>query len=221
MMLTDNLQTDNRKPPLSFYLGWVGLTAIAIPVAWTIAMVIIKQVVQVVGGRIQVGGVSHITEDFIAGYVFMPVLGLLIGVVQYFLLRGYVPRIAGWIAATLIGWLLPLGLLFIASLGWFPAASLDPVSSGAIAFAIIGACIGLCQWWALRGRVPRAGLWVLISVLGWTVAGLAVGEVISSQLDVIAIALLPPTAMSIGWWLLLDKLPNRTPTPSLPHSPQS
>ncbi len=207
MMLTDNTQTNNRKPPLSFYLGWVGLTAINIPVAWTIATVIIKQIVQVVGGTIQVGGQRRVTEDFIAGFVFMPMLGLLIGVVQYFLLRGYLPRTAGWIAATVLGWLLPLGLLFVASLGWFPAPSLDPISTGAVAFAVIGACIGLCQWWVLRGRVPRAGLWVLINVLGWTAAGLAVGEVISSQTDVIAIALLPPAATSIGWWLLLDRLP--------------
>ncbi len=199
--------TDNRKPPWSFYLEWVMLTAISIPVAWAITWVILSRIVQVVGGTILVGGVRHITEDYIAGYIFMPLLGLLIGVVQYALLRGYLPRMAAWIAATVLGWVLPLSLLYLSSTGLLPAPSLDPISSGAVAFAIIGASIGLCQWFVLRRRIPRAALWILISIVGWCVAGIAVGEVISSQLDVIVIALLPPIASSIAWWLLLDKLP--------------
>ncbi len=206
---TPMMPINNRKPVWSFYLEWVLLTAISIPVAWAIAWFIISRITQAVGGTIQVGGVSHITEDFIGGFVFLPVLGLLIGVVQYLLLRGYLPRMSSWVPATVLGWMLPLVLLYLSSTGLFPDLAFDPVWSGAIAFTIIGASIGLCQWSVLRERISRAALWPVASVLGWSVAGLAVGEVISTQLDVIAIALLPPTAASIAWWLLLDKLPSK------------
>ena len=206
--ITPMMQADNRKPAWLFYPGWVALSAISIPIAWSITWAIVSRIVQVVGGRIQVAGQSHITEDFIGAYVLLPMLGLLIGVLQYLLLRRYLPRMVWWIPATVLGWALPL-LLGLASVGWLPALAIDPVWSGALGFALIGASIGVCQWLVLRRRIHRATLWVLTSILGWGVSGLVTGETISSQLDVIAVALLPPTAASIAWWLLLDKLPTR------------
>ena len=202
------MQTDNRKPAWLFYPGWVALSAISIPIAWSITWAIVSRIVQVVGERIQVAGESHITEDFIGGYVLLPMLGLLIGVLQYLLLRRYLPRMVWWIPATVLGWALPL-LLGLASVGWLPALAMDPVWSGALGFALIGASIGVCQWLVLRRRIHRATLWVLASILGWGMSGVVSGETISSQLDVIALALLPPTAVSVAWWLLLDKLPTR------------
>ena len=206
--ITPMMQTDNRKPAWLFYPGWVALSAISIPIAWSITWAIVSRIVQVVGGRIQVAGQSHITEDFIGGYVLLPMLGLLIGVLQYLLLRRYLPRMVWWIPATVLGWALPL-LLGRASVGWLPALAIDPVWSGALGFALIGASIGVCQWLVLRRRIHRATLWVLASILGWGMSGLVSGETISSQLDVIALAVLPPTAVSLAWWLLLDKLPTR------------
>jgi len=206
--ITPMMQTDNRKPAWLFYPGWVALSAISIPIAWAITWAIVSRIVQVVGERIQVAGESHITEDFIGGYVLLPMLGLLIGVLQYLLLRRYLPRMVWWIPATVLGWALPL-LLGLASVGWLPALAMDPVWSGALGFALIGASIGVCQWLVLRRRIHRATLWVLASILGWGMSGLVIGETISSQSDVIALALLPPTAVSLAWWLLLDKLPTR------------
>jgi len=206
--ITPMMQADNRKPAWLFYPGWVALSAISIPIAWSITWAIVSRIVQVVGGRIQVAGQSHITEDFIGAYVLLPMLGLLIGVLQYLLLRRYLPRMVWWIPATVLGWALPL-LLGLASVGWLPALAIDPVWSGALGFALIGASIGVCQWLVLRRRIHRATLWVLASILGWGMSGLVSGETISSQLDVIALALLPPTAVSLAWWLLLDKLPTR------------
>ena len=204
------MQTDNRKPTWFFYPGWVALSAISIPIAWSITWAIVSRIVQVVGGRIQVAGQSHITDDFIGVYVLLPMLGLLFGVLQYLLLRRYFPRMGWWIAAMVLGWVLPLILLFLSSAGLFPALGVDPVWSGALGFVLLfGAPIGLCQWFVLRRRIHRAAWWILASILGWGVSGLVTGETISSQLDVIAVALLPPTAASIAWWLLLDKLPTR------------
>ncbi|MGE5263037.1 MAG: hypothetical protein ACM3S0_06620 [Acidobacteriota bacterium] len=201
--------SDNRKPAWFFYPGWVALSVISIPIGWSLTWAIVSRIVQVVGGRIQVAGQSHITEDFIGVYVLLPVLGLLLGILQYFLLRRYLPRMGWWIAATVLGWVVPLILLsFLSSVGLYPVLGVDPVWSGALGLTLLlGVPVGLCQWFLLRRRIHRAAWWILASILGWGVAGLISGETISSQLDVIAVALLPPTAASLAWWLLLDRLP--------------
>lgn len=201
--------TDNRKPAWYFYPGWVALSVISIPIAWSLTWAIVSRIVQIVGGRIQVAGQSHITEDFIGVYVLLPMLGLLFGVLQYFLLRRYFPRMGWWIAATVLGWVVPLILLsFLSSVGIYPALGVDPVWSGALGLTLLlGVPVGLCQWFVLRRRIHRAAWWILASILGWGVAGLVSGETISSQLDVMAVMLLPPIAASIAWWLLLDRLP--------------
>ena len=194
--------TNNRKPEWMFYPGWVVLSAISMPIAWNIAWAIMSQIVKVVGGTIKPGGQTHITEDFLGFYVLLPVLGLVTGSLQYLLLRRYLPRMGWWIAATVLGWLLPAVVL-----GLF--ALFSTTLSSALFLVLIGGSIGLVQWLVLRQHVRRAALWILASVLGWGVAILVAGETISSQLDVLAVVFLPPTAASIAWWLLLEKLPQR------------
>jgi len=41
------------------------------------------------------------------------------------------------------------------------------------ALATFGLCLGLPQWWILRRHVLRAWLWILISVMGWMLTGVA------------------------------------------------
>ena len=41
------------------------------------------------------------------------------------------------------------------------------------AVAAFGLFLGVPQWWIFRRHVKRAGLWVLFSVIGWTLTGLA------------------------------------------------
>ena len=196
------LRTTHRKPGWIFYPGWIAFTSISMLIAWAIAWAIIAQIVRVVGATMLVSGQRHITEDFLGLPVLVPVLGLLTGLLQYLLLRGYLPRMSWWIAATLLGWLLlfAVGLL---------SARFSVTMPPALAVALVAGLVGLPQWLLLRRRVSHAGYWMLSSVLGWGVALLLVNGPISSQQDVLAVALLPPIAGSMAWWLLLDKLPHR------------
>ena len=199
--------TPHRTPEWLFYPGWVVLSAVSLPLAWFLAWALMSQIVKVVGDTIQVGGQTHITEDFLLLYVFCPVLGLLTGLLQYLLLRRYLPRIGGWVVATLLGWLLLAVVLYLVSTLVSRAVSVDTGWSRVLALVLIGGALALPQWLVLRRRVPRASGWLLSSVLGWGLALLAIGDTISSPLDVLAIGLLPPAMASLAWWLLLDQLP--------------
>lgn len=200
---------DNRKPNWIFYPGWVVLSAISFLIAGVITWTLMSQIVKVVGDMIQVGGQTHITEDFLFFYILLPILGLLTGLLQYLLLRRYLPRMGRWIAATVLGWLLAFVGLGLFSATFSSIWNANPMWSAALAGGYIGGLIGLPQWVMLRQRVRRAAWWLLGSILGWGVASLIVDGPISSTPDVLAVVFLPPIATSIAWWLLLDKLPQR------------
>ena len=194
-------ERDNRKPEWWFYPGWVVLSAISMPIALAIAWAIMSQVVNAIGDTIQVQGQTHITEDFLFIFIVLPVLGLVAGLLQYVLLRRYLPRMAWWIAAAFLGWLLLSAVLGIATLF---SVAVHP----AVFILLIGGSAGLAQWLVLRRRVRRAALWILASVLGWGMPFLPHGA-IASQPGMLSVVLLPAIVASIAWWLLLGKLPRR------------
>ena len=198
--------TGNRKPKWFFYPGWVVLSAISIPIAWVIAWALISQVEKAVGGTIQVGGHTRITEDFLLSYIFFPVLGLLTGFLQYLFLRRYLPRMGWWIAATVLGWLLPCVVFRLFYDISSSALDVSSVWFVTLAIALTGGFIGLPQWLVLRQRVRHAAWWILANVLGWGV-GLVAGKTLSNPLGLLAFGLMPPIAASVALWLLLDQLP--------------
>ena len=102
------MMTSNTRPRWFFYPAWVASSAISIPIAGAIAWALVSLVEKVVGGTIQVGGHTRITEDYLSAYILLLVLGLLAGFLQYLLLRRHLPRMGWWIAATTLGLLLGL-----------------------------------------------------------------------------------------------------------------
>ena len=195
---------NNEKPHWLFYLGWVALNVIAVLMAWYIAWALISQITKIVGGTIHVGGQSRITEDFLFLYVLFPIIGLLTGILQYILLRRYLPRMAWWIAATFLGWLMPFATgFFILSV----LAQKNDTFSIMLGMLLIGATVAVPQWWLLRQRVRYAFWWILAYGFGWWMTGL-LNLVTSEPFPVLlAIALMPAIATGIACWLLLDWLP--------------
>ena len=200
--------TNNGRPRWFFYTAWVALSAISIPIAWVIAWALVSQVEKVVGGTIQVGGYTRITEDFLSSYILFPVLGLLAGFLQYLLLRRHLPRMGWWIAATTLGLL--LGLVGGRLLSRTLYSTLDKVWFGTLMTILIGGSMGLAQWLVLRQRVRHAAWWILANVLGWGVVGWGAAT-LSNQMVIpaVGIMLVPGIATSIALWLLLDRLPQR------------
>jgi hypothetical protein len=197
------MEAARRKPEWFFYPAWVVASALPVPIAWFIGWAIISQVERVAGGTIEVAGRTRITEDFLFGYVFVPLLGLLTGFLQYLLLRRYLPRIGWWIAATALGW--PLGIAGVYLVYAALPAALEASSTWPLALVLVsvGGATGLAQWLVLRRRVRRAGWWILASALGCGLVRLAAGEAFTSLLEQLMVGVVPGivTAMAL-WWLL-------------------
>lgn len=158
---------NNEKPRWFFYPIWIVLSSLCVPAAFFIDLVILKIITRFVGDFIYVNGVRHITEDYLYMYIFIPIVGLVTGLMQYGLLRRYLPRMGWWVLATIGGWL--LGVLLIAIpiwLNWTDGSNLN------LAFILMGFAIGVGQWLLLRHRLPWASWWIGASVMGWGLLGL-------------------------------------------------
>lgn len=193
-----------KRPEWFFYPGWVGLSILAYPLAWVAYFPIIAVITRAIGHTFEMNGQTHITEDSLFLYIFFPTLCLLSGIFQYGLLRRYVPKMGGWVLATMAGCLLvfpSMGLLQLL----FEAAFLL-IWNGALAFATIGGLIGLSQWFFLRRRIPKAGWWVLASILGWGLAVLGRLTAVrngSAFAQLLTASLSPAIVASFAWWYLL------------------
>jgi hypothetical protein len=178
---------NHEKPRWSFYPIWIILTLLCIPMAFFIDLAIMRIIVSLVGDYIDVNGVRHITEDYLAMYAFIPIAGLLTGTVQFGLLRRYLPRIGGWVLATTAGWLLGALLIVLSGrLDWMDASfNLD------VAFILMGLAIGVGQWPLLRRRFPRAGWWIAANVVGWGLSGLITPGNALGQFGLFTLGVLP------------------------------
>jgi hypothetical protein len=193
--------TTIKKPEWSFYPTWIILTMLCVPVAFVLDLVILRVITNFVGDFIYVDGVRHITEDYLGMYTFFPIVGLLTGLLQYGLLRRYLPRMGWWVLVTTGGWLLGALLLLISRrLDFWTSESFDI----RLAYVVMGLSIGVGQWLLLRRRLPRAGWWIGANVLGWVLLGLITGDTLH-QFDLLALGFLPTCVTAAMLALLMNQ----------------
>lgn len=208
--LESKLMTPIKKPEWFFIPAWIILTAICVPMAFFLAIAIIRFIIIFFGDFITVDGVRHITEDYLFTYLFPPIVGLLTGCLQYGLLRRYLPRMGWWVAATVAGWVGLVLILGISSaLGFFWPADVANEFLINWAFVVLGLSIGVGQWLLLRRRLPRAAWWIAANMGGWALLGLLVSDGSLNQYTLLAVGILPAflTAMA------LVSLMNQDPPP--------
>ncbi|GAB4531541.1 MAG: hypothetical protein Kow0063_10930 [Anaerolineae bacterium] len=86
-------------------------------------------------------------------------VGLVTGILQWVVLRQYLPQAGWWVLASAAGWA-----------GGWALIGVAPLQPGILAEPLLGAAVGTLQWLVLRRQLRQAGWWIVISALSWTVA---------------------------------------------------
>ena len=202
------LPANLKKPERSFYLGWIVLTSLCVPIAYFLSIITLKIITNIVGDYVFVNGVRHITEDYLAMYVLVPSMSLLTGALQYGLLRQYLTRMGWWVFVTVAGWFLGVLLIVLPSwLGWTDA----PLNNLDLIFLVMGLAIGITQWSLLRRRLARAGWWIAANVVGWGLLGLITLGNALGQYGLFTLGLLPACATAAMLALLMNQVPLAEP----------
>lgn len=100
---------------------------------------------------------------WLAGIALIPRelgIGIFIGMAQWLVLRPVYPRAYLWVMVSALGW----------SLGWGGTNILALPQPDLYLGTILGTVTGLAQWTILQRWVHQAGWWIIISILGWTLA---------------------------------------------------
>jgi hypothetical protein len=104
--------------------------------------------------------------------VIVPILaGILIGLSQWIVLKGYLTASADWVLAGGTGWAAgyALALLLVQNLP-------TTLFGGIATYLLFGAIVAMVQWQVLRGEIPSALIWIVVNALGWA-AGWSASQV--------------------------------------------
>ena len=196
------MNANHEKPRWSFYLLWILLTSLSLPVAFLLDLIILRIIIFFVGDFIYVDGVQHITEDYLGVYTFIPIAGLLTGLLQYGLLRRYLPQMSSWVVVTIGGWLLGIFLILIP--GWVNWT--NSMFNIELALIVMGLSIGVGQWLLLRRRFLRAGWWIGANIVGWGLLALIREGNSFDQFILFTLGLLPASATALMLAILMDQV---------------
>ncbi|MBK9926933.1 MAG: hypothetical protein IPP66_16805 [Anaerolineales bacterium] len=196
------LSTGLKQPvPSSFYVSWIVLTSLCVPIAYLLSIIILKIITNIVGDYVFVNGIRHITEDYLAMYILVPSVSALTGLMQYGLLRKYLDHMGWWILVTVAGWSLGFLLILLPSwLNWTDA----PLSNLDLIFLLMGLGIGTSQWLLLRHRFTRAGWWVAANIVGWGLLALVTPNNALGQIGILILGFLPACATAVTLAFLMN-----------------
>ena len=105
-------------------------------------------------------------------------MGVVVGIPQWLVLRQQVPGVGPWVLATVVGFAVGGTLAFVTlvAAGYYDLDDLvgravSPFLLSALFFAPIGPVVGIAQWIVLRRRIKAAGWWVLANIVAWVLFG--------------------------------------------------
>ncbi|MGK7907400.1 MAG: hypothetical protein AB4040_09250 [Synechococcus sp.] len=147
------------------------LRSVAIAIAWAVATAIALVLTNVV---------LNLTNLSYEMWIVFLVGPFLLGVMQWLVLRWFLPRAGWWVVLTIVGcglgWVSALGLaLAVASLAdatsiYLPMWVPEELACGWVA-AVGGVAIGLAQWLYLRRHLRQAAWWIVASAIGLAIGG--------------------------------------------------
>ena len=145
--------TVERNPAgWSLWPGWLAATIFGFAIATAVGLTVKDPLEDTLG-------------DVVVAAVFVIFFGVVVGTLQWLVLKQYMNRVGWWIPATLVGVALS-AVVIRASEAAVQPLGLGEMTEGVVSVVLIGAIVGISQWPVLRPHVSRAGWWVLASILG-------------------------------------------------------
>jgi hypothetical protein len=141
-------------------------------VRWVLATVLglLVGLVAFVAVGVTAGDVIDGLPEFVFGSVLGLIFGTTLGTAHWWILRRHLRPAASWIGATLLGFVVAGSIIFGMMNGSEPDTSLMTKLGHGL---VLGAALGLGQWFILRRRLDEAKAWIAISTMSWVVAELA------------------------------------------------
>ena len=125
--------------------------------------------------------VSFGLAKVVVAVVVGTVVGAPLGIAQWLVLRRQISRAGWWVLATSVGVAVTLVVgVSDREIGWFDLGLLARL-------AVLVVPLGISQWLVLRRQIPRAGWWMLATIVGVTVTFAVVGAVDG------------PLGLTVGW----------------------
>jgi hypothetical protein len=184
-----------REAKWNVWPAWVGLNLLSIPAAIVAALGLVILIDRIAGPIDWPEAV-----DVLPPILYISMIILVMSVLQWLLLRRYLPYAGFWIPLTVLGWLSGILVIYLAWLvgdgtagEWLPA--LGP--------PLLGIMIGGFQWLYLRRVIDRAGYWVLASTVGYSVIGIMSLGLFTSMLEFSFYILAPFAITGLALFLLL------------------
>jgi serine/threonine protein kinase len=149
---------------------WFGATFVGYIFGFIAFFVVILIIAAATTGSADTAILDRVTQTRWSSGLAWGVFGLILGTLQWFVLRKRVPKASDWISATIYGYTL-YGFLMAASksMSFSSTASIDPLRDVGIALCG-GVLIGLAQWLHyLRKYIPGSGWWVILVITSSTI----------------------------------------------------
>jgi hypothetical protein len=178
----------------SFWVLWVVASTAAILAGFAAMYALIFLAKAIVPG---------VNEDRLFGAVMFPVLGVVLGLFQWLILRQRMRRGGWWIVATAVGVLVGMAAAAGVVAAWhrllLQQLNLEQVAP--VVLVVLGLVLGLVQLPVIYRHVRRPALWVLASAAGWFGLGLVIGQSIDRMTDVLAVGAVPAivTGLALVW----------------------
>jgi hypothetical protein len=141
--LTKEIIMQNAIPTWGFWLYWM-LAFLGFPIAGLLANTL--------------GPVDTPVRALLAGAVS----GLILGLVQWLVLRSHLSLSIWWVVSTSIG--MSIGL----AVSTLVLGSETGGNELLWRAAITGLCIGAAQWLILRNIFPQSAIWIVVLAIAWT-----------------------------------------------------
>ncbi len=155
------MTVERKRIGWGFGLLWVFLSAMGWSIGFTMGFVAGYAPIELIGHTPLGEGLAFCVHKI--------VLGAVVGILQWVVLRERVPGAGRWVWASIAGLAVAggVGVAVIVARGPTRIESLATVVGTTLVVALGGAVTGMLQRPVLRGQVSRSGWWVLASTVGW------------------------------------------------------